>query len=194
MDNQPDDVSAGLSGRDTATVGSGPSDRGPLPLAYGVLLLVYAAIKFYRTPWVLVLLAIPILFVISVVVRSRLSRRRERARASRLALAAPPPPELIDCWHLVRSGDGVARTSEMDIRPGGQMFFSVFQDGEWRTVELFYQVEGDTLIVALPGSSTPTRSHFSIEQDGALLIDSGGPKAWFTRGSKVANNLPSLAE
>ena len=56
----------------------------------------------------------------------------------------------------------------------------------WQIMQLVYEVDGDTLMSDQPSSPRKEKTRFRFEEDGTLVLESGGQRTWYKRGPKVA--------
>jgi hypothetical protein len=86
----------------------------------------------------------------------------------------------------VRSDDASAEPAEADFRDDGRLRYSILSGETWQIMRLAYRIEGDVLVTDQPSEPREERTRFSIEGDGSLILEFGGQRSSFKRGSKRA--------
>jgi len=90
---------------------------------------------------------------------------------------------LLGTWRLVKSdgaidtGNGVTMTFTRD----GKLVYVIHQDRSDQIMNLLFSVDGDCLVTNQPSSPQPESTRFSFDDEGQLVLDYGGTKAWFVR-------------
>lgn len=96
---------------------------------------------------------------------------------------------LVGIWHLVRSEGMDHEAAELDFRADGTMVYSIRVVGRWQVINLAYRIEGNVLVSHQPSAPSEQRSTFVIDEDGQLVVDWAGGRAWFRRGEKRAPSV-----
>lgn len=99
-----------------------------------------------------------------------------------------PSQLLIGCWHLDHADPALDMNEpvEMEFKPDGQLIYAVEAGSKWQIMRLTFRVDGSTLVTNQPSAPQEERTAFSLEGHDRLLLDYGGAKASFTRGSRRA--------
>jgi hypothetical protein len=84
-------------------------------------------------------------------------------------------------WHLVR-GIGDDQDTDLEILADGRMVYAVREGDKWQIMKLTYRLEGDVIVSNQPSAPRETRTKFSLQPDGSLVLDLGGERATFRRG------------
>jgi hypothetical protein len=95
---------------------------------------------------------------------------------------------LIGCWHLetADSALGMTEPAEIEFKPNGQMVYSINTGTKWQIMRMNYRVDGSELVTDQPSEPKEERTGFVLEESNRLVLDYGGAKASFLRGSKRA--------
>jgi hypothetical protein len=102
------------------------------------------------------------------------------------AVLATNTNALLGCWHL-RSADarlGLDDVVEMDFQPSGDLLYCIDAGPKWQVTRLRFRVEGETIVTDQPSHPGEERTGFELDNSGALVLDYGGLKAHFVKGTK----------
>jgi transcriptional/translational regulatory protein YebC/TACO1 len=86
-------------------------------------------------------------------------------------------------WQLVKTegsletGDGVTMTFTSD----GKLVYVIHQRQSDQIMNLVFSVDGDYIVTNQPSSPRPESTKFWFDDEGQLVLDYGGSKAWFAR-------------
>jgi hypothetical protein len=89
---------------------------------------------------------------------------------------------LLGTWQLVKSdgsletGNGVTMTLTRDRK-----LVYVIHQNRSDQMNLVVSVDGDCLVTNQPSSPRPEYTKYSFDDEGQLVLDYGGSKAWFAR-------------
>jgi transcriptional/translational regulatory protein YebC/TACO1 len=86
-------------------------------------------------------------------------------------------------WQLVKS-EGSLETEDgvtMTFTPDGKLVYVVHQDQSDQIMNLVFSVNGDCIVTNQPSSPRPESTKFWFDDEGQLVLDYGGSKAWFAR-------------
>ncbi len=97
----------------------------------------------------------------------------------------PLQSQLPGPWQLLR------HESPLELEPGTQMDFGPDGALEYRIptatgplrVALRWRLEGNTLHTMLADGGNPVQARVTMGQGDVLMVDFGGPRAWFVRSS-----------
>jgi len=93
---------------------------------------------------------------------------------------------LLGCWHL-RSADpqlGLDKVVEMDFQPSGDLLYCIEAGPKWQVLRLKFRIEGDAIVTDQPSRPGEERTGFESDTAGSLVLDYGGLKAQFSKGTK----------
>jgi hypothetical protein len=102
-----------------------------------------------------------------------------------------PPQLLIGCWHLDSADPALDMTEpvEMEFKPDGQLIYAIEAGRKWQIMRLTFRVDGSTIVTNQPSAPGEERTAFVLDGNDKLVLDYGGAKASFTRGSKRAPSV-----
>lgn len=90
---------------------------------------------------------------------------------------------LLGTWRLMKSegsietGNGVTMTFTRD----GRLVYVIHQEQTDQIMNLVFSVDGDSIVTNQPSSPRPESTKYSFDDEGQLVLDYGGSKAWFAR-------------
>ena len=95
---------------------------------------------------------------------------------------------LIGCWHLETADPALEMTepAEIEFKPDGQMVYSIDAGTRWQIMRMTFRVDGSELVTNQPSTPKEERTAFLLDGANRLVLDYGGAKASFLRGSKRA--------
>ena len=103
-------------------------------------------------------------------------------------MTLPVHSPLLGCWHLTCADPALQMNEpvELEFRPSGELIYSVDAGGEWQILRLTFRVDGEVLVTDQPSNPREERTAFALQDLYTLVLDYGGAKAVFSRGSKRA--------
>jgi hypothetical protein len=75
---------------------------------------------------------------------------------------------------------------EMEFKADGQLIYAIDAGAKWQIMRLTFRIDGSTLVTNQPSAPKEERTAFAFDGKDQLVLDYGGAKASFTRGSKRA--------
>ena len=95
----------------------------------------------------------------------------------------PTPAWLLGAWHLIRAEAPLEMLPEtrMDFQSGGHLEYAITVEGSTSRFALVYRVAGDVLHTESPSAPHAAEVHFALGEGDILVLDFGGPRAWFAR-------------
>jgi hypothetical protein len=94
-----------------------------------------------------------------------------------------PPAWLLGAWHLIRAESPLELQpgTRMNFGAGGQLEYAITVEGHTTRFALVYRVRGDVLRTENPASPHSAEVHVALGEGDILVLDFGGPRAWFAR-------------
>ena len=94
-----------------------------------------------------------------------------------------PPAWLLGAWHLIRAEAPLEMMpgTRMDFGADGRLEYAITVEGSTTRFALVYSVSGDLLRTENPASPHSAEAHVELSAGDILVLDFGGPRAWFAR-------------
>jgi len=89
-----------------------------------------------------------------------------------------PTHPLCGVWKIIRSEEPMEDEVRMTFHPDGRLIYSIYLKDRIQIMKLTFRVSGDTIISDQPSHPKEERSRFSFEDDGVLVLEHEGRKAW----------------
>ncbi len=89
-------------------------------------------------------------------------------------------------WLLVRSEDptmDVGEGVEMEFAADGKLTYTIKQNDRRQIMHLTYNVQGAEIVSNQPSAPAENRTRYGIDDQGELLLEFEGSRAWYRRAS-----------
>jgi hypothetical protein len=104
-------------------------------------------------------------------------------------------PRLHGHWTLVRYEDpamDVGNGVEMYFSADGNLTYTINQGDRRQLMKLTYEISGSEIISNQPSAPAETRTRYTFDGKGQLVLELDGSRTWYQRIRAMLNNQPIL--